>query len=347
MAVIEISLLRYFYLESVLLPPETVLSYELTMKKMLCYTVAGEIAMIFDELNRLKSERDAAILAHYYVEPQVQAIADYVGDSYYLSQVANRIPNQVIVFCGVRFMGESAKIMNPGKTILMPDEKADCPMAHMADVNQIARMRERHSDLAVVCYINSTAELKAASDVCVTSSNAKRIVAALPQKNIYFIPDQNLAHYIAEQLPEKNFLYHSGFCCVHHNITPEDVRQAKAGHAAALVLAHPECTAEVLALADYVGSTSGIIEFARESTADVFVICTEEGVAYELEQTCPDKVFDFVQPVPVCQNMKRITVEKVMQCLQAMAPQVEIVEEHEKKALRALQKMHEMAVAKQ
>lgn len=296
-----------------------------------------------DLLTQLKIARDAVILAHYYVDAEVQKIADYVGDSYYLSQVANKIENRVVVFCGVQFMGESAKIMNPEKTILMPDEHADCPMAHMASIKEIKRIRSQYQDLAVVCYVNSTAELKAHSDVCVTSSNALRIVKALSQKNIYFIPDENLAHYIAAQLPEKNFIFNDGFCCVHHNIEPQDVKDVKNRFPQTLVLAHPECRADVLALADYIGSTKGIIEFAKRHSSLDFIICTEEGISYELKKNCPDKSFHFVQPTPVCKNMKRITLEKVIRCLQKMQPQILMEADLCTNALHSLKTMHEMA----
>ena len=170
---------------------------------------------IREEIEQLKKEKDAVILAHYYVSPEVQEIADYVGDSFYLSKVAVGLKEKTIVFCGVSFMGESAKILNPEKTVLMPDMAADCPMAHMASAETIEKIRSEYDDLAVVCYINSTAELKRHSDVCVTSSNAVKIVKSLPNKNIFFIPDRNLAHYIAGLVPEKNFIYNEGFCVVH------------------------------------------------------------------------------------------------------------------------------------
>ena len=179
-----------------------------------------------------KAEKNAVILAHYYVDGAVQAIADYVGDSYYLSQKAAETDASVLVFCGVKFMGESAKILNPDKTVVMADFEADCPMAHMVTPERIEEVRRTHDDLAVVCYINSTAEIKAHSDVCVTSSNALTIVRALPQKNIFFVPDQNLARHIADQLPEKHFIYNDGYCPIHHVITAEDVLRAKAAHPA-------------------------------------------------------------------------------------------------------------------
>ena len=178
---------------------------------------------IREEIEQLKKEKNAVILAHYYVRPEVQEIADYIGDSFYLSKVAVELEEQTIVFCGVSFMGESAKVLNPQKTVLMPDAKADCAMAHMADEETIRAMRKKYDDLAVVCYINSTAELKRLSDVCVTSANAVRIVKALPNKNIFFIPDRNLAHFVAEQTPEKNFVYNEGYCPIHETVKIEEL----------------------------------------------------------------------------------------------------------------------------
>lgn len=295
------------------------------------------------EIEKLKKERDAVILAHYYVDEQVQAIADYIGDSFYLSRIATQIPQKTIVFCGVSFMGESAKILNPEKTVLMPDTLADCPMAHMADPDVIEEMRQKYDDLAVVCYINSTTELKIHSDVCVTSSNALKIVRSLPNKNIYFIPDENLGRYIASQVPEKHFIFNDGFCHVHKSITKENVLKAKAAKPDALVLVHPECTLAVLELADYIGSTSGIINYATESDAKDFIICTEMGVLYELKLKNPDKHFYSVGHRQFCPNMKRVTIDKVRDCLAKNAPQVEVDEEKRTLSQIPLKRMLELA----
>ena len=220
---------------------------------------------ITEEIQELKKEKNAVILAHYYVNPEIRKIADYIGDSYYLSKAAADLEEQTIVFCGVSFMGESAKILNPGKTVLMPDVTADCAMAHMADAETIRRMREKYDDLAVVCYINSTAELKRHSDVCVTSSNAVKIVKALPNQNIFFIPDRNLAHFVAEQVPEKHFVYNEGYCPVHEKIQVQEILREKELHPQAEVLTHPECPQAVREISDYIGSTSGIIDYAGKS----------------------------------------------------------------------------------
>ena len=294
---------------------------------------------IQEEILKLKEEKNAVILAHYYVRPEVQAIADYVGDSFYLSKVAVDLKEQTIIFCGVSFMGESAKILNPEKHVLMPDMAADCPMAHMAASEKIQKVREEYDDLAVVCYINSTAELKRHSDVCVTSANAVQIVKALPNKNIFFIPDRNLAHYIAEQVPEKHFIYNEGFCIVHEYMEVEEIKEAKAAHPEAEVLSHPECPPAVLEMSDYIGSTKGIIQQAGITDAKEMIICTESGVLYELEKRYPDKKFYFTETLPVCRNMKKVTLEKVLHVLQTGENEIfvdEVVREESKKPLERM-----------
>lgn len=298
---------------------------------------------IISQIEQLKKEKDAVILAHYYVNDEVQKIADYIGDSYYLAKIAKQVSQSVICFCGVSFMGESAKILNPEKTVIMPDKDADCPMAHMVDIDRIKEVREQYEDVAVVCYINSQADIKQYADVCVTSSNAQKIVNALPNKNIFFIPDENLGRYLSTQLPDKNFIFNDGFCHVHKSIEKEEVLKAKQARPDALVLAHPECTLEVLALADYIGSTSGIIDYASKSDAKEFIICTEMGVFYELNQKNPDKKFYSVGHRQFCPNMKRITIEKVIKSLQELAPAVEMDEELSKKAEYPLNRMLELA----
>lgn len=273
-------------------------------------------------IEELKKEKNAVIMAHYYVEDEVQDIADYIGDSYYLSDMATKIDADVIVLCGVAFMGESAKVLNPDKKVLLPAADADCPMAHMATVERIQEVRAQYDDVAVVCYVNSTAELKAASDVCVTSANALKIVQALPNKNIFFIPDQNLAHYIADKLPEKNFIFNNGFCHVHHTVTVEQINEAKKVRPEALVLVHPECKPEVTAIADYIGSTSEMINFATKSDAKQFIVVTEIGVMHELKKRNPDKTFYTAGNMQVCPNMKKISLDKIIHVLEQEDSQV-------------------------
>lgn len=294
-----------------------------------------------EELKERKERADAVVLAHYYVDGAVQEMADYVGDSFYLAKVAAKEKRSTIVFCGVRFMGESAKILNPGSRVLLPDAQADCPMAHMAQVAQIRKLRAEVPDLAVVCYINSSAELKAHSDVCVTSSNAVKVVSALPQKNILFIPDKNLGSFVAKQLPGRNFYYSGGYCPVHAVLLAEDVLAEKRAHSAAEVLVHPECTEEVVKAADFAGSTAEIIAHAEAGAAREFILGTEPGVLHELERRCPGKKF---YPVtPVCRDMKRITPEKVLACLTGGGYEVKMGAELMDAARAPLARMLELA----
>lgn len=297
---------------------------------------------ITEEIKQLKAEKNAVILAHYYVEPEVQDIADYIGDSFYLSKVAVGLKEQTIVFCGVSFMGESAKVLNPEKTVLMPDASADCPMAHMADRETIEKMRAKYEDLAVVCYINSTAELKQYSDVCVTSANAVKILKQLPNKNIFFIPDRNLAHYVASQVPEKHFVYNEGFCPIHEHMILQEVLDAKAAYPGALVLTHPECPKAILDVSDYIGSTSGIIQYAKGSEKKEFIICTENGVRYKLEKENPDKQFYFTKTEPVCTDMKKITLEKVLHVLQTGENEVHVTDSLRELSGKPLERMLEL-----
>ena len=268
-----------------------------------------------EEIKQLKLEKDAVLLAHYYVPAEVQEIADYVGDSFYLSKVASKLTNKVLVFCGVSFMGESGKLLNPDKAVLMPDASADCPMAHMVTKAEIDDVRARYEDLAVVCYINSTAEIKSWSDVCVTSANAVQIVKKLPNQNILFIPDKNLGRYVAEQVPEKNVMLVKGYCPVHEEMKVKEIQELKQLHPLAEVLAHPECNASVLSIADYIGSTTGILKQAAASNAKEFIIATEIGVRYELEKQNPKKTFYFPKTEPVCMDMKKITLDGILHVL--------------------------------
>ena len=297
---------------------------------------------IVEEIKRLKKEKDAVILAHYYVRPEVQEIADYIGDSFNLSKIAAGLQQQVIVFCGVFFMGESAKVLSPDKTVLLPDIEADCPMAHMAEKETIEKMRKQYDDLAVVCYINSTAELKNYADVCVTSANAVKIVKALPNKNIFFIPDRNLARHVASQVPEKNFIFNEGWCPVHEKLLLSELVELKKMHPNALILTHPECKKEIVEMSDYIGSTSGIIDFATKSKEKEFIICTENGVLYELKKKNPDKVFYFTKTEPVCQDMKLITLEKIRDVLKTGKNMVFVNDDIREQSKKPLARMLEL-----
>lgn len=299
--------------------------------------------MIQDEILKLKEEKDFVIMAHYYVDGEVQAIADYVGDSYYLAKVATKIKNQNILFAGVSFMGESAKLLNEEKHVYMADDTADCPMAHMVDIERIERVKKEYEDVAVVCYVNSTAEIKAHSDVCVTSSNAVKVVKNIKQKRIFFIPDNNLGHYVAKQVPEKEFIFHDGYCHVHKSIEADLVLKAKELHPDALVLTHPECTEDVLAISDFIGSTSQIIDFATDSDKEEFIVCTEMGIFYELGEKNPNKKFYSVAHRQFCPNMKKISLEKVKAVIENPENEVILDKDLAENARKPLEMMLKLA----
>lgn len=299
--------------------------------------------MIAEKIQQLKKEKNAIILAHYYVPDEVQAVADYIGDSFFLSKVARETEADIIVLCGVSFMGESAAILNPDKKVLMPDLQADCAMAHMVELDKIAEYREMYEDLAVVCYINSTAEIKTHSDVCVTSANAVKVVKNLPNKHIFFIPDGNLGRYVKEQVPEKEILLNNGYCPIHAAIQKEDVLEQKRKHPGAKFLVHPECAKEILDVADYIGSTSGIIRFVAEDGGEEYIIGTEIGVFYELQKENPKKRFHTMQKAPVCADMKSITLPKVLEVLEKENHVVTVEETVRQKALLPLERMLELA----
>ena len=295
-----------------------------------------------NQIEQLKRAKNAVILAHYYAPAEVQEIADYVGDSFYLAKIAKQSNANIIVFCGVAFMGESAKILNPDKKVLMPDISADCPMAHMVADGIIEEMRRKYDDLAVVCYINSTAELKCKSDVCVTSSNAIKIVKALPNKNIFFIPDKNLGSFVAKQVPEKNIILNDGCCPIHAKITATQLRAEITAHPDALVLTHPECEKEVVELSDFAGSTAEIIDFAKASSCKEFIICTEDGVDFKLVTDNPDKRFYYPNPHPCCADMKLNTLDAVLSVLEKEDKEIVVDSSIREGALRPLERMLEL-----
>lgn len=302
---------------------------------------------MLDEAARLKAEKDAVVLAHYYVTPEAQALADHVGDSFALSKLAATLDCKTLVFAGVRFMAESAKLLSPTKTVLMPEPSADCPMAHMVVRATVDAAREKYGDdLAVACYVNSTTQMKAWSDVCVTSSNAVKIVGALPQKNVLFIPDQHLGHYVQLQVPQKNVILNDGFCPTHEAIEVAEVEALKREFPEAVTLAHPECGAWVLDLADFAGSTSQIIEAAAATDAQDFIILTVHGVLAELERRTAGtgKRFHFPATTPICPNMARVTGEKVLACLRDGSGEVAApADDVAAGARRALDRMLELA----
>ncbi len=295
------------------------------------------------EILRLKKDKKIAILAHYYVDGEVQKIADLVGDSYFLSKKAIETPEETILFCGVKFMGESAKLLNPHKKVVMADDFADCPMAHMIDEEKILEVRNDNPDVAVVCYVNSTAEIKSLSDVCVTSSNAINVIRKLPNKTIFFIPDNQLGQFVASKIPEKKFIFHDGFCHVHTSIHLGELLVAKEKYPNAVVLTHPECKLDVIEQSDFVGSTSQILDYAKESKAKEFIICTEMGIFYELSLENPEKRFFSVGHRQFCPNMKRVTLEKVRNKLLNMEPQIQLDAQIMEAAVKPLTRMLELA----
>lgn len=296
-----------------------------------------------DKILKLKKEKNAVILTHYYAPKEAQQVADFVGDSFYLAKKAKETGADIILFCGVRFMGESAKILNPEKKVLMPDPSADCPMAHMVAEGKILQMRSTYSDLSVVCYINSTAELKCLSDVCVTSSNAVKIVKSLKSKNIFFIPDKNLGAFVAKQVPEKNIILNDGFCPIHAGLTAAQVLKTKEKHHEAPILTHPECENEVLSVSDFIGSTAEIIDYAKSNSSAEFIICTERGVEHKLFSDNPDKKFFFPEPCPCCADMKANTAQAILETLEAENNEILLDDEICKKAIIPLNKMLELA----
>ena len=299
--------------------------------------------MIKSEIERLKKEKGAVILAHYYTSPEVQELADYVGDSFYLSKLAAGLENKVIVYCGVSFMGESGSLLSPDKLVLMPDMHADCPMAHMVTKAQIDAARAKYDDLAVVCYINSTAEIKSWCDVSVTSANAVKIVKNLKNRNVLFVPDKNLARHVASLVPEKNVMAVDGYCPIHQGMSADSIRELKQQHPDAKILAHPECSGEICAMADFLGSTSQIIYFAKNDDGNRYIIATEIGVAHRLEKDNPNKEFFFPDPLPICHDMKLITPEKILDVLKNGTNSVTVDATLCKKANLTLSKMLERA----
>lgn len=295
------------------------------------------------EIQRLKKEKNAVILAHYYQTGDIIDVADMVGDSFALSKQAKETSAGMIVFCGVRFMAESAKILSPQKKVLLPAANAGCPMAEMVMPVDIRRLREQYPQAAVVCYVNSTYDVKAECDVCVTSSNAVKIVRSLPQQQIVFVPDQNLARYVAAQVPEKEVIPFSGYCIVHHQVSPDDVDKAKAAVPDAPLLVHPECPESVTSRADFVGSTAQIIEYAAKSPAKKLLIGTEMGILHILEKQNPDKQFFLLTQKLFCANMKKTRLSDVYDALLHEQHEIVLDEEIMDKARRSLDRMLEMA----
>lgn len=293
---------------------------------------------IREKIARLKAERKAVILAHNYQVEEVQELADYTGDSFELSRLAAALDCEVIVFCGVDFMAESAAILAPDKAVLLPERVAGCPMANMVTAEALRQYRAGHPDAVVVTYINSSAAVKAESDICVTSSNAAAVVSSLEARRVIFAPDRNLAHYVSLHT-EKEIIPWPGYCITHHRILARDIVEARRAHPGALVIVHPECRPEVVETADAVLSTGGMVRFVRETDADEIILGTESGIVYRLQQERPDMKFYMPLPGLICPNMKYITPQKVLSALEGMQHRITVPPGVGKRAAEALRRM--------
>ncbi len=297
---------------------------------------------IIDKINKLKKEKNAIILAHNYQVPEVQDIADFTGDSLELSKIAAENNASVIVFCGVKFMAETAKILSPDKKVLIPQIKAGCQMAEMADRESVLREKEKiNEDVTVVCYVNTTAETKTACDICCTSANAVDIVKSVPTENVLFVPDKNLGKYVSKQVKEKKVFLYNGYCYVHDNISKEDAIKAKREHPDAILLVHPESPYDVIEEADFVVSTGGMVKKVRENKEGEFIIATEYGMIYRLQQECPKCKFYPVreEPLPVCYNMKKIKLQDILKSLEEDIYEIKLSPEIIKEAYLPIKRM--------
>ena len=300
---------------------------------------AAEIKQLTDEIIKLKQERNAIILSHVYQRPEVQEAADFVGDSLELSRKAAGTKADVIVFCGVHFMAESASILSPQKTVLLPEEDAGCPMADMVTAEALRAKKAEVSGAVVVCYVNTSAEVKAECDIACTSANAVKVVASLPQdRPIIFVPDKNLGAYVTSQTGREMILW-EGYCNTHHRLTADMVRAVKDSHPGALLLVHPECLPEVVNMADHVASTTGMLRYAGENPATEYIVATEMGILHQFSKRYPGKTFYPASNKLVCPNMKATTLDKVLTALQTLEPRVTVPEDIRARALQCLERM--------
>jgi quinolinate synthase len=294
---------------------------------------------IIERIQQLKKERNAVLLAHLYQRGEVQDAADFVGDSFELARKAAETQADAIVFCGVYFMAESAKILNPGKQVLLPVLEAGCPMADMATPEGVRALRGKYPEAAVVCYVNSSAAVKAESDICCTSSNAVRIVKSLPNRQVIFVPDRNLGNFVALNATEKEVVLYAGYCPTHERVTVEDVRKAREAMPGAPVLVHRECPPAVVAASDYAGSTAQIINWVSKSDNSEFIIGTEQGILHGLQKQNPGKKFVLLSPRLFCPNMKKTALEDVLYALENNINRIELDEETAGKARGCLERM--------
>jgi len=293
---------------------------------------------ILERIDQLKKKNNAVILAHNYQIEEVQDAADYVGDSFELSRIAADSDADIIVFCGVHFMAESAAILSPDKTVLLPDLNAGCPLADMINVDQLREFKKQHPGAAVATYINSTAAVKAESDICITSANAVKIVNSLTEDRVLFVPDGNLAHFVAQRTA-KTIIPWAGYCNTHHRVTAEDVEQARTLHPEAVLVVHPECRPEVVALADAALGTEGMIRYAQETAVGDIIIGTEMGMLHRLKKECPDKNFILLSPKLICPNMKYTNLEKILGSLENREHIITVPPEIRDRAVLALERM--------
>lgn len=292
-----------------------------------------------EKILELKRQKNAVILAHYYQRPEVQEIADFIGDSYYLSKIAKENAADTIVFCGVKFMAESAKVLSPQKKVLLPQPKAGCPMADMATADELKKLKKQHPNAKVVCYINSSVEVKALSDTCCTSSNAVKIVKKIDSDEIIFLPDKNLGSYVQEMVPEKKIILWNGFCRVHNMIIPPDIDEIKNKYGDMKVLAHPECWKLVRDMANFIGSTGAMIDYAKNDTAsNKYLVVTETGIMYKMQEKVPNKQFYTLNNM-VCVNMKATHLEDVYNSLLNSTFEINIEKNLREKALTSLENM--------
>ncbi len=293
---------------------------------------------IVEKIRELQKKRNAIILAHNYQIDEVQEIADFVGDSLELARTASKTNADIIIFCGVHFMAETAAILNPQRTVLIPDPTAGCPLADMITAEQLQKLKKKHPSAAVVVYVNSSAEVKSEADICCTSSNAIDIVNSLKQTKVFFAPDKNLGRYVSS-FTTKELILWEGYCPTHARLTREDVLAAKAHHPDAIFMAHPECSPEVLALADYVFSTGGMFKHVPELAVKKIIIGTEYGMIYRLQKQNPNKQFFVANPKLICPNMKKITLEKIKDCLENNKYIIKVAEDIRLRAEKSIQNM--------
>lgn len=291
------------------------------------------------KIQELKKEKNAIVLAHTYQNVEIDEVADFSGDSLYLSQQAAKTNADVIVFAGVYFMAETAKILSPQKTVLLPNLNAGCAMADKINLAQLRAFKAKHPNIPVVCYVNSTAEVKSESDICCTSANAVNVVKSLNAKEVLFVPDQHLGSYVESQLEGVKVITYPGFCPIHHSITVDDVKEKKALYPNAQVMVHPECAKEVTQMADFVGSTTAIIKEVKSSNKKEFIIVTEKGVVERLERDCPDKKFVLINEKAICETMKLLKLEDILNALQNNEHEITVDESVSKKAIKAIDRM--------